>query len=317
MQGIAIRPIAASDRDRLAAAFERLSPESRYLRFFSTISRLSQSQLTYLTEVDHHDHEALVAVDEATGGLVGVARYVRTDPGVAEPAVVVADDWQGRGIGSSLLDQLASRAREEGIAVFAAVVLAHNEAALVALGRLGESRVVSQGQHVEVHIDLAAPETASTTLQDLLRRAAEQSIGPAVSFLQRLAAADRGDEGPRENVMVVAADAALAPAAELAAATGATLHVVRLERHAEPGSLPDSAVVHHRHGDIAAALLETAVEQRARLIVVDGSAPARERFTLKAWDHVAHNAPCDVLVLRQRDDSERRSSRSQSTERRP
>jgi hypothetical protein len=74
VDGLTIRPIAATDRDALAESFERLSPESRYLRFFSAISQLSSAQLDYLTDVDHHDHEALVAVDDATGDIVGVAR---------------------------------------------------------------------------------------------------------------------------------------------------------------------------------------------------------------------------------------------------
>ena len=63
-----------------------------------------QAELSYLTEVDHHDHEALVAVDPETNEGVGVARFVRSaeDPAVAELAVAVADDWQGQGVGSLL-----------------------------------------------------------------------------------------------------------------------------------------------------------------------------------------------------------------------
>lgn len=280
MDGITIRPIGPGDRDGLAASFERLSPESRYLRFFSPLSHLSGSQLRYLTDVDHHDHEALVAIDDETGAIVGVARFVRTEEDVAEPAVVVADAWQRRGIGSTLLDALAARAREEGIACFVAPVLAHNDAAIAALHRLGETRVLSQGQQVELQIDLTSREVAVPSLHALLRRAAEQSIRPAVSFLHRLRVGERERDGPPANVIVAAAGPAQRPAAELASALGATLHVVRTR------------------GDLAAALLEVAVERRARLIVVDGSPAAPERFSLSAWDHVAHHAPCDVLVAR-------------------
>jgi RimJ/RimL family protein N-acetyltransferase len=276
-----IRPIAPGDREALAAAFQRLSPESRYLRFFAPVSHLSAAQLDYLTEVDHHDHEALLAVDGVSGEIVGVARYVRTDAGVAEPAVVVGDAWQGQGIGSRLLDALAARAREEGVRSFAAVVLAHNDAALAALRHLGESETVSQGQQVELHIDLGAPEQAAFTLHHLLRRAAEQSIRPAVSFLHRLSVGEQAREGPPANAIVAADDASLPRARELAAALGASLHVVQRGR-----------------GDLAATLIEAALEHRARMIVVDGSAPAGERFAFVAWDHVAHHAPCDVLVSR-------------------
>ncbi|MCW2991951.1 MAG: Protein acetyltransferase [Solirubrobacterales bacterium] len=281
MEGITIRPIGPEDREGLAASFARLSPESRYLRFFSPVSHLSGAQLDYLTDVDHHDHEALLAIEDATGDIVGVARFVRTEEGVAEPAVVVIDEWQRRGIGSALLARLADRAREEGVACFAAVVLAHNDAALAALGRLGETRVLAQGPNVEVQIDLARPDAAGSTLQDLLRRAAEQSIRPAVSFLHRLTVGEQRPGGPPDNVIVAAADPSLERARALARALGAGLHVV------DPG-----------RGDLAAALLEAALEHRARLIVIDGTAAARTRFSFTAWDHVAHHAPCDVLVVR-------------------
>jgi GNAT superfamily N-acetyltransferase len=67
--------------------------------------------------VDHHDHEAIIALDPLTGEGVGVARYVRAgaDPEVAEVAVTVVDDWQGRGLGRALLERLAARARREGV----------------------------------------------------------------------------------------------------------------------------------------------------------------------------------------------------------
>jgi RimJ/RimL family protein N-acetyltransferase len=281
VDGISIRPIDPADRDGLAASFERLSEESRYLRFFSAVSHLSNEQLRYLTDVDHHAHEALVAVEDATGDIVGVARFVRTEEGVAEPAVVVLDDWQRRGIGAHLLDALADRAREEDIHTFAAVVLAHNGAAMAALRRLGETRTISQGPNVELQIALPDPEVATRSLHHLLRRAAEQSIRPAVSFLHRLAVGEEAPGGPPENVVVAADDDSLPTARRLATALGARLHVVR------PG-----------RGDLAAALLDAALEHRARLIVIDGSAPSNTRFSFTAWDHVAHHAPCDVLVAR-------------------
>jgi hypothetical protein len=95
---VTVRPIRPQDAAALRAGFERLSEQSRYRRFLSPMQDLSGSMLRYLTEVDHHDHEALIAVG-AEGTLVGVARSVRShgDPQVAEAAVTVADDWQGVG----------------------------------------------------------------------------------------------------------------------------------------------------------------------------------------------------------------------------
>jgi hypothetical protein len=68
-------------------------------RFLAPHGRLTESELRYFTEVDHHDHEALVAIDPNTGHCTGVARYVRStdDPAVAELAVAVVDGWQRQG----------------------------------------------------------------------------------------------------------------------------------------------------------------------------------------------------------------------------
>ena len=72
--------------------------------------------VTYLTEIDHHDHEAIIALEEESGEGIGVARYVRnpTHPETAEVAVTVIDEWQGRGLGTLLLEVLGQRARAEG-----------------------------------------------------------------------------------------------------------------------------------------------------------------------------------------------------------
>jgi acetyltransferase len=77
---VLIRPIEPEDRTALAEGFQHLSPESRYRRFFAPVIGLSEGDLDYLTRVDHHAHEALVAVEETTGEGVGVARYVQTSP---------------------------------------------------------------------------------------------------------------------------------------------------------------------------------------------------------------------------------------------
>src|SRR5947199_3263274 len=88
---VEIRPIEPDDKDALARGFDRLSELSRYRRFLSPRGPLTQAELRYFTEGDHHDHEALVAVDPDTGEDVGVARVVRSteDPNVADLAVAV------------------------------------------------------------------------------------------------------------------------------------------------------------------------------------------------------------------------------------
>jgi GNAT superfamily N-acetyltransferase len=124
------RPIGPTDKAALRAAFHRMSPESRYRRFFSPLTDLSERDLAYLTEIDHHDHEALAAIDPGSDGIVGVARYVRTEDARAEASIAVVDEWQHRGVGTGLLELLAARAREEGITHFVALVLSDNRDAI-------------------------------------------------------------------------------------------------------------------------------------------------------------------------------------------
>lgn len=171
---IMVRPGLPSDRAALERAFARLSPESRYRRFLIATPRLDERMLRQLMAVDHHDHEAIAAFEEATGEGIGVARYVRDPerPEAAEAAVTVIDDWQGRGVGTILLELLAARARAQGITTFTALVLASNREMLELLGTLGPVRVVDhQPGTVEVEMSLR-DDGLSPALRGLLRLAA-------------------------------------------------------------------------------------------------------------------------------------------------
>ena len=148
-----MRPIRPEDKDALTRAFQRLSEQSRYQRFMTAVSELSESQLRYLTEVDHSDHEALIAFDAATGEGVGVARFIRLegDPARAEAAVTVIDEWHGQGLGTALAALLAERAREQGIERFTALLLASNDQmqdVLASLGPATESTREARGSQV-------------------------------------------------------------------------------------------------------------------------------------------------------------------------
>jgi GNAT superfamily N-acetyltransferase len=170
---VTVRPIRPQDAESLRAGFERLSEESRYRRFLSPMRELSGPMLRYLTEVDHHDHEALIAVG-ADGTIVGVARSVRSrsDPQVAEAAVTVADDWQGRGLGTALLGLLADRARAEGISRFTALLLATNRAMLDLLKDLGPVRILQLGSGT-TELEITLPRRgAGPHLRELLRGSA-------------------------------------------------------------------------------------------------------------------------------------------------
>jgi RimJ/RimL family protein N-acetyltransferase len=172
-----VRAVEPSDKDLIRAGFDRLSDESRYRRFLTPTSKLTKPMLRYLTEVDHHDHEALVAVDADSGEGVGIARYVRTSSPSAEVAVTVVDDWQGRGLGTALLELLTERAREEGIESFSALVLSSNTEMMDLLGRLGSMRVrEADGSCIEVEAELP-PAGVHPGLRELLRRSADPTSG--------------------------------------------------------------------------------------------------------------------------------------------
>jgi RimJ/RimL family protein N-acetyltransferase len=121
---VLIRPVGSSDAPLLTDGFARLSARSRRLRFLGPKTALSDAELRFLTNVDHHDHEALGALNPADGRGVGIARYVRdaSDPRAAEIGLTIVDDWHGRGLGRELLARLSERARQEGVCRFTATV---------------------------------------------------------------------------------------------------------------------------------------------------------------------------------------------------
>ena len=175
---IRVRQGHRSDRDLLLRGFERLSPESRYRRFLVPMPELSDEAVRYLTEIDHHDHEAIVALDEDTGEGIGVARYVRHPDrrDAAELAVTVIDDWQGRGVGTLLVEVLSARAREEGVSNFTALMLAHNDEMMSMLRHLGPARIVDQ-EVGTVEIEMPIPKVGlAPALKKLLRIAARHDV---------------------------------------------------------------------------------------------------------------------------------------------
>jgi acetyltransferase len=151
-----VRPIEPSDRAGLARLFARLSPESRRQRFLAPRHELSARELTYLSAVDHWWHEALVAIDWRDGSIVGVARYagLPNRRGAADTAVAVLDDIQGMGVGTTLSRLLINRARVNGFDLLMATTLWDNRAARALLRRLGFRSRMSQGNVIELELEL-------------------------------------------------------------------------------------------------------------------------------------------------------------------
>ena len=186
---LAIRQIEPEDKELLRDTYARLGEESRRRRFIVPAEELSGEDLAYLTEVDHRRHEALVGLDPETGAIVGVARWFRK-PGereVAELAVAVVDERQGRGIGSALVEAINARAREEGILRYHAIVSTDNVQVMEALERNGAVRTGSEDEPDTIHFEAEVPgEGVGAGLADGLRAAARGQIrlaGAAAEWL--------------------------------------------------------------------------------------------------------------------------------------
>jgi len=153
---VLLRRIAPSDTDALAEMYERLSTRSRERRFISAPPELSPEDLRYLTHVDGRRHDALIALDEATGELVGEARFVREPDrrDTAEVAAVVADDRQGQGMATALLTELTRRARRQGLRRYTAIVSTDNEVVLEALAALGGEPTPAGDGQVTLEFDV-------------------------------------------------------------------------------------------------------------------------------------------------------------------
>jgi acyl-CoA synthetase (NDP forming)/RimJ/RimL family protein N-acetyltransferase len=119
-----LRPIRPSDADKLVAFYDRVSPESKYLRFFAAYPRLSDRDVKSFTEVDYVDRVAFIVT--LGQDMIAVGRYDRTENDHAEVSFLIEDAHQGRGIAQLLLEHLAQAARERGITRFVAEVLPEN-----------------------------------------------------------------------------------------------------------------------------------------------------------------------------------------------
>jgi len=169
---VLVRAVRPEDKPLFARGWERFGDESRYRRFMGVKSKLTTAELSFFTEIDHIDHEAIGALDPASGEGVGVARYVREleRPHVAEAAVTVVDAWQHRGLGGKLLRRLCRRATENRIRVFTASLLASNDAMLTLFERLGAVSVTRRdGPALEIDVELPVE---LPTLEHTLREAA-------------------------------------------------------------------------------------------------------------------------------------------------
>ena len=120
-----LRPIMADDAELLVEFYEKVSAESKYMRFFAPMPRLSERDVRRFTQVDHHDRVAFVLT--VANKMIAVGRFDKIDDEQAEVAFLVQDEHQGRGIAQLLLEHLAQAGRERDVGKFVAEVLPENQ----------------------------------------------------------------------------------------------------------------------------------------------------------------------------------------------
>jgi acetyltransferase len=156
VDNLLIRPIKPEDAPLLSDLFDSLSPQTIYFRFFTPLKSLPHSMLSRFTQIDYDREIALVAIQDSKSKerMLGVSRVILgRGQESAEFAILVSDQWQGKGIGAELLKQCLAIAKERNIQEVYGIVLAENTT-MLALGRkLGfDMKITSGGQEYELRI---------------------------------------------------------------------------------------------------------------------------------------------------------------------
>ncbi|SUA46513.1 Uncharacterized conserved protein [Nocardia africana] len=177
---VRLRPITPADAEPMQAFHAALSDRTRYLRYFGPYPRMTPKDLYRTTHVDYHNRVGLVI--ELGSVIIAVGRYElltdREGPRAAEVAFVVADEHQGRGLGSILLEHLAGAAAENDIETFVAEVLAENHTMVTVFREAGYQVQRSRDGSV-LHLEFAIdPTEALLSVRDSRERASEaRSVG--------------------------------------------------------------------------------------------------------------------------------------------
>jgi RimJ/RimL family protein N-acetyltransferase len=156
---VVLRPIDPDDAEKLIDLHNHLSFEAQYYRFFGPKPQLTKTEAEYLARVDFHRRFAIVAEAEIEGEkcIVGVGRFDVNEPGVAEAAIVIRDDFQHVGLGSAILQRMREVGKGAGLKSFNAEILAEN-AQMIGLLEANEVPVKdARGGVVRVEAPIDAP----------------------------------------------------------------------------------------------------------------------------------------------------------------
>jgi RimJ/RimL family protein N-acetyltransferase len=154
---VEIRALRPEDRDGMMAAIDRTSAQSLYRRFFGAKRHFTDQEKSFFLDVDFVSQVALVAVLEEGGQpvIVGGGRYIVSNPGQAEVAFAIVDQYQGQGIGAALMRHLAGIAREAGLHELIAEVLPENAAMMRVFEKSGlrfTEKREAQTMHFVLHL---------------------------------------------------------------------------------------------------------------------------------------------------------------------
>jgi GNAT superfamily N-acetyltransferase len=152
---VEIRTLRPNDRADLISAVGRTSDRSLYRRFFGLKRSFTDQEAAYFVNVDFVNHVALVAlIDEGRPVIAGGGRYIVVQPGQAEVAFAVVDEYQGHGIGGALMRHLTSIACAAGLRTFIAEVLPENSPMLQLFKRSGLPLSIRREDQV-VHVTIS------------------------------------------------------------------------------------------------------------------------------------------------------------------
>jgi RimJ/RimL family protein N-acetyltransferase len=166
-----VRPLRPADAPALVLFFGQLSPQDVRRRFFGPKKELTVKEATRLAGVDQRSNVAICAVEPGPvgGRLVAVGRFHATGPGRAELALAVSHVYQGTGLGRELLTRLLHIARDNGLEVLEAQVLAENAPMLHLLSTAGRPFTIRQRGDVltfELRLGCDQPERRKSTPED-------------------------------------------------------------------------------------------------------------------------------------------------------